>query len=159
MNKKGFYDLLLIPLIIFVIILSVFVTVIMLREFMTEINIVSPTVFNLTDSSITNAITTMDIFAPVVLIGIGIVFIIVSYTIPSHPILFVLGLFVMVIGVILTAGLSNALEELNASTSGFTGSALPITKGIQAYLPHIVFTIAVLGALAFYGKTSGSGNI
>ncbi len=160
MNKKAqgqFFGIILIPIIILSIAVAAVLGVILVKEFMSTIEIVDPDTFGLTNSNMEALVTIIDVIAPFVLVGTGIVFIVTSFTLQSHPILYVAGFFFIGIGVIVTAGVSNVLMEFNETSGQFTGTALPITMGMAAFMPHIVLAIGVIGAIAFYGKFGG-GN-
>lgn len=158
--SKGQLDIIIIPIMIFILIVSVFVGVIILKEFMGQAQIDTPEAWNLTTTAVDNTVGVFDILAPFIFVGFGIVMILTAYLINSHPLFYIVGLFSTIIGVITTAGLSNALFEMNETTIGYTGTALSMTKAMIPYMPHVVLAIAVIGAIALYSKSGGlSGGV
>lgn len=155
MNNKGFVGILLIPLIIFIVIVSVIAGVVILKEFMAQAQISMPEAYNLSNTNVNNMITVMDYFVPIIFIGTGIAFVIMCFTIQTHPIFYIFGIFLILVGVMTTAVYSNAVEELNLTTGVYTGVALPVTLAMAQYMPHILFGIAVISAIIFYGRYGG----
>ena len=154
--SKGQLDIILIPIVVFILIITIVVTVIILKEFMGEAQIEMPEAYNKTFVAVGYTVDVLDVVAPFIFIGLGLGLIITSYLIYSHPLLYVIGLFSIVIGVIVSASLSNALIEMNATTSVYLGPALTMTMTMSRYLPHILLAIAVIGAIAMYSKGGGS---
>ena len=156
--SKGQLDIIIIPIMIFILIVSIFVGVIILKEFMGQAQIDMPEAWNKTTTAVDNTVSVFDILAPFIFVGFGIVMILTAYLINSHPLFYIVGLFSTIIGVITTAGLSNALNELNSTSSVYTGTALSVTKAMIPHLPKIVLAIAIIGAIALYSKSGGTSG-
>jgi len=157
--KKGMIDLLFIPIFILIIVVGVFLGLITLTSFLNEAQNTEIAEFIPTDD-MNNIVKTLDYILPIFVVGVGVVMLALSFLVDAHPLYYVISIVVLLTGVVTGAVVSNLLVEFNEGTAEYTGTALPITKQMIGYVPYFVLAIAVISAIAFYGKfgTAGGGN-
>lgn len=151
--RKGLTDLLFVPIIILVIVVSVFLALITLTSFINEAgdSEIAPYITNV-QADIDGIINTLDYFLPIFVVGLGLVMLALSFLVDARPLFYVISIIVLLTGAILGAVVSNMLLEVSTETSDLSGTALPITKQMIGYIPYFVLAIAVISAIAFYGK-------
>lgn len=158
MNNKGMMDFFVITLFVFVIGIAVVLGVILLTQFYQEAELPMYEAINMTEQNFEDTITVLDYFIPIVLVGMGITILVVSFTIETHPIFFIIGLFTASAGVVASAVISNTMMETFNETSGYMGSALGITQQAMSGLPYIMLAIFSIALIIFYGKAYGGGQ-
>jgi hypothetical protein len=142
----------------FIIIVTIVIGVVLLKSFMDEVQVELPEAYNLTYQHVEDTVSVMDVIAPFVFVGFGLALIVTAFLINSHPILYIVGFFTIAIGLIVSAGISNALMEMNATTSQYVAPALSLTFALSDKMPYILLAIAIIGAIALYSKTGGASG-
>ena len=163
LNKKGgIQDLLVIPIFIFITIVSLFVAhelyieiVPELQEF-TEFNSTThQEIFQSTDS----LLVSYDYIFLAILMAMTLGMIAVSITIPTSPIYFMIYIMLMVISVTISGALANGYYEFTRSAEflAIKGS-FPIADFIMNHFPLYVMAIIIIAAVVLYAKVQFEGG-
>lgn len=101
----------------------------------------------------------LDYFVLAILIGLILGVIVTSWYIEAHPVFVAFYFIILVVGVVVGAGLSNAWETFSTKAA-FSGSllAFPITNNVLTYLPYYVAAIGVLAMVVLFAKPLVSGG-
>lgn len=98
----------------------------------------------------------MDYLFLTVLILFWIAVIVSSFLIDTHPVFFILSIFLLIIVLIVGAELSNSYEELVTENGDvFIIAQFPIIHWVLSHLVAVIITIAMSIVIALYAKNRG----
>ena len=107
------------------------------------------------------ALQFFDIGGLIIAVGMGLVIIIVSFMIPSHPIFLIPGIITLVILMLIAPLFSNIMEKL--FNSGMVDAeAFPLSQSMWHLWPTIIGILGIVIIIAMYAKTRlslGSGGM
>jgi hypothetical protein len=90
-----------------------------------------------------------------IMIGLALSVVVSSWFIQAHPVFLIFYFLILVIGVIVSMGLSNAWDTFSTNpTLSSSLSAFPITNNILSYLPHYVAAMGMLAMVVLFAKPS-----
>lgn len=159
MNKKGSArDVLMFGILIFAIAIGLFVINFIMTSAIdamtstSEINASNETVTVL-EATKTSTLNRLDLFVLALFIGLVLAIIISGWLVGGHPIFMFLYFIVVIIGVIVSAFLSNVWETFTQSaTFGTTIANFAISNNILLNLPIYTTVIGFIGIIVMFAK-------
>lgn len=113
---------------------------------------------NTSKTAVESTFQVFDYGLMMVMVGIGMATMISAFFIRSHPIFFIASLMILVIVIIVSAPISNALMGFATSDSiSDESDRYPITVWILGNLPMIATVFGIIVIIALYAKGSGGG--
>lgn len=97
----------------------------------------------------------LDLYFLAVFIGLVLALIITSWFISTNPLFMSLYVIIIIIGVVVSMGLSNAWESASQRPAFVTSlAAVPITNHVLSYLPYYIAVIGMIGCIVLFAKPS-----
>jgi len=107
-----------------------------------------------------NLVDNLDFMGVLLWMAMHIGVILMSYMLRSHPVIYVAGIFIMIILVLIAAPLSNAYDDMGNDADLSEGiSALPMCSFIMDHLPKLELIWAFATAIALFAFAQSEGFI
>lgn len=95
----------------------------------------------------------LDLWFLAIFIGLVLALIITSWFISTNPLFMSLYVIILIIGVIVSMGLSNAWESASQRPAFATSlAAVPITNHVLSYLPYYIAVVGMVGCIVLFAK-------
>lgn len=95
----------------------------------------------------------LDLFFLAVFIGLVLALIITSWFISTNPLFMSLYVIIIIIGVVVSMGLSNAWESASQRPIFVSSlSAIPVTNHVMSYLPYYIAVVGMIGCIVLFAK-------
>lgn len=160
-NKKGFvHDLLLAIPVLLAIVIAIFVSDVISDSYFDsvgdELNRTTSDVDNRAIETTDRVIGNMDYIFIFFFVSIFLAIVLFAYAVRSHPALFFIVLFILVIFLILAAQFTNVFEEIKGDSSfKDTADDFVIITHIYTYYPIYIMVMGFVAMIVFFGKSRG----